>query len=72
MHHVRVIKETVGDEIKIKVAGGCVTWPLVTIHAMGVHRFGIGMAATAAIIEEAGKYPDGIELKIMKTERYKC
>lgn len=69
LHHVRVIKETVGDEIKIKVAGGVRDLAtLVTMHAMGVHRFGIGMAATAAIIEEAGKYPDGIELSIMKTE----
>ncbi len=56
LHHVRVMKDTVGDNIKIKVAGGvCDLSTLVTMHAMGVHRFGIGMAAGIAIIEEAGK-----------------
>jgi hypothetical protein len=32
------------------------------------HRFGIGMVAIIASIEEADRYPDGIELAIMKTE----
>lgn len=69
LHHVAVMKETVQDNIKIKVAGGVRDLAtLITMHAMGAHRFGIGMAATIAIIEEAGKYPDGVELKIMKTE----
>lgn len=69
LHHVRVIKDTVGDHIKIKVAGGVRDLStLITMHAMGVHRFGIGMPATPAIIEDAGTYPEGIELRIMKTE----
>ena len=46
----------------------CALATLITMHAMGAHRFGIGMAATIAIIEEAGKYPGVAELKIMKTE----
>ena len=55
LHHVRVMKDTVGDHIKMKVAGGVRDLAtLVTMHAMGVHRFGIGMAASIAIIEEAG------------------
>lgn len=68
LHHVEVMKKTVGDTIKLKVAGGVRDLAtLVTMHAMGAHRFGIGMASAISIIEEAGKYPDGVELKIMKT-----
>lgn len=63
LHHVDVMRKAVDGKIKMKVAGGVRDLDtLVKMHAMGVSRFGIGMAATIAIIEEAGKYPDGIEL----------
>jgi deoxyribose-phosphate aldolase len=69
LHHVEIMKLTVGDRIKIKVAGGVRDLAtLITMHAMGVSRFGIGMLASEKIIEEAGNYPDGVEVKKMISE----
>lgn len=68
LHHVELMKKTIGDKIKLKVAGGVRDLEtLITMHAMGAQRFGIGMSSAVSIIEEAGKYPLGIELKVMKT-----
>jgi deoxyribose-phosphate aldolase len=68
LHHVEVMKKAVGNSAKLKVAGGVRDLAtLVTMYAMGAHRFGIGMAASISIIEEAGTYPDGVEVRIMKT-----
>lgn len=53
MHHVELIKRTVGDRIKLKVAGG--VRKLETLEAMykaGVSRFGIGYKSALSIIQE--------------------
>jgi deoxyribose-phosphate aldolase len=69
LHHVEVMKKSVGNQIKIKVAGGVRDLAtLITMYDMGVARFGIGMQATENIIEEAGKYPGGVEVKRMITD----
>jgi deoxyribose-phosphate aldolase len=55
LEHIRIMKSCVGDEIKIKAAGGIKD--LETVHAMyeaGVSRFGIGLKSALAILEEAG------------------
>ncbi|MFI3259140.1 MAG: deoxyribose-phosphate aldolase [Rikenellaceae bacterium] len=53
LHHVKLIKDTVGDAIKLKVAGG--VRDLATLKAMyemGVSRFGIGYKSVLSIIDE--------------------
>lgn len=53
-HHIRLIKETVGEAIRLKVAGGVRTLDtLLEMHRMGVSRFGIGYKAALSIMEEA-------------------
>ncbi len=54
MHHVRLIKEAVGDTIKLKVAGGVRDLDtLLEMHAAGVSRFGIGHVSALKIMEDA-------------------
>lgn len=61
IHHVEVMKKAVGDNIKIKVAGGIRKLEtLITMYQMGVTKFGVGMASSLNIIEEASKYSDEI------------
>ena len=53
MHHVEIIRRTVGDRIKLKVAGGVRS--LATLEAMydaGVSRFGIGYKSALQIMQE--------------------
>ena len=48
-----LIKETVGDAIKLKVAGGVRTLDtLLEMYQMGVSRFGIGYKSALSIMEE--------------------
>lgn len=52
-HHIDLIKETVGDAIKLKVAGGVRTLDtLLEMYQMGVSRFGIGYKSALSIMEE--------------------
>lgn len=52
-HHIDLIKETVGDTIKLKVAGGVRTLDtLLEMYQMGVSRFGIGYKSALSIMEE--------------------
>ena len=52
-HHIDLIKETVGDAIKLKVAGGVRTLDtLLEMYQMGVSRFGIGYKSALNIMEE--------------------
>ncbi len=54
MHHVRLIKEAVGETIKLKVAGGVRDLDtLLEMHAAGVSRFGIGHVSALKIMEDA-------------------
>ena len=53
LHHIDLIKETVGDAIKLKVAGGVRTLDtLLEMYQMGVSRFGIGYKSALNIMEE--------------------
>ena len=53
LHHIDLIKETVGDAIKLKVAGGVRTLDtLLEMYQMGVSRFGIGYKSALSIMEE--------------------
>lgn len=53
MHHIEIIKRTVGDRIKLKVAGGVRTLDtLETMYSAGVSRFGIGYKSALSIIQE--------------------
>lgn len=56
MHHIRLIKDTVADRIKLKVAGGVRS--LATLEEMynaGVCRFGIGYKSALSIMDECIK-----------------
>lgn len=54
LHHIRLIKETVGESIKLKVAGGVRSLEtLLEMHEMGVSRFGIGYKSAVKIMEES-------------------
>lgn len=67
-HHVEVMKAAIGDHIKLKVAGGVRDLDtLLNMYKRGANRFGIGLAASCAIMEEALAFPDGmIDLAAVK------
>lgn len=51
--HIDLIKETVGNSIQLKVAGGVRKLEtLIKMHEMGVSRFGIGHVSAINIMEE--------------------
>jgi deoxyribose-phosphate aldolase len=63
LHHVEVMKNTIGDAIKLKVAGGVRDLQtLVRMYKVGADRFGIGLAASVNIMEEALALPGDIDL----------
>ena len=63
LHHVEVMKAAIGDRIKLKVAGGVRSLDtLLKMYKRGADRFGIGLAASIKIMEEALTYPEGIDL----------
>ena len=54
LHHVELIKATVGDRAKVKVAGGVRDLnTLLKMYKRGACRFGIGLSSAVKIIEEA-------------------
>ena len=62
-HHVALMKKTIGNNLKLKVAGGVRNLQtLLNMYVMGANRFGIGVSSAIGIMEEALKYKDGIEL----------
>ena len=66
VHHVEVMKAAVGDGCRIKVAGGIRDLKtLLLMNDAGAERFGIGLAASIKIIEDAMKYPDGVEASML-------
>ncbi|MBC5646790.1 deoxyribose-phosphate aldolase [Christensenella tenuis] len=61
LHHVELIKKTVGERIKIKVAGGVRDLEtLLKMYKRGARRFGIGFASAIKIMQEALVLPGGI------------
>ncbi len=60
LHHVALMKKTIGDNIKLKVAGGVRDLnTLLMMYKIGAQRFGIGLASSIKIIEDAMKLPGG-------------
>lgn len=53
LHHVKVIKDAVGDRAKVKVAGGVRSLDtLLKMYKLGACRFGIGCASAEKILKE--------------------
>ena len=53
LRHIEVMKQTLGDSIKIKAAGGVRDLDtLLTMYDMGVTRFGLGIKSGIAIMDE--------------------
>jgi deoxyribose-phosphate aldolase len=54
LHHVELIKETIGDQAKIKVAGGVRDLKtLLQMYKRGARRYGIGFRNAVKIMETA-------------------
>lgn len=71
LHHVALMKRTVGDRCRVKAAGGVRDLEtLVSMRALGVDRFGIGYASALRILDEAAAFPDGIEVPALSVEDY--
>jgi deoxyribose-phosphate aldolase len=69
LHHIAIMKYTVGNRCKIKAAGGVRSLELLTqMHAMGVTQFGIGLASAISIAEDALACKDGIEIPDIRIE----
>jgi deoxyribose-phosphate aldolase len=63
LHHVELMKRTIGNTIKLKVAGGVRNLStLLSMYVLGADRFGIGLASSISIMEEARAFKDGITL----------
>jgi deoxyribose-phosphate aldolase len=60
LHHVELIKETIGDQAKLKVAGGVRDLKtLLQMYKRGARRYGIGFRNSVKIMEEAMLLPGG-------------
>jgi deoxyribose-phosphate aldolase len=71
LHHIALMKKTVGSRCKIKAAGGVRSLDTITkMYAMGVTQFGIGYKNAIAIAEEALLQKDGIAIPEMRIEDY--
>lgn len=67
IHHVELIKKTIGDRAKLKVAGGVKDLnTLLKMYKRGANRFGIGLQSAINIIEEA--IAVGHDINIMDIE----
>ena len=63
LHHVETMYKTVGDRIGIKAAGGVRDFDtFIKMVSAGVSRFGIAQKSALGILQEAIKYPEGIEV----------
>jgi deoxyribose-phosphate aldolase len=61
LHHVELIKETIGSQAKLKVAGGVRDLKtLLQMYQRGARRFGIGFRNSIKIIEDAMRLPGGV------------
>jgi len=60
LHHVELIRKTVGPDYKVKVAGGVRSLDiLLRMHKLGADRFGVGLPSAVRIMEEAMALPGG-------------
>ncbi len=71
LHHVALMKKTVGDRCKVKAAGGVRDVDtLVAMYALGVDRFGIGLSSAIKIMQQAEAVPGGIEVPDLDRNAY--
>jgi deoxyribose-phosphate aldolase len=55
----------------VKAAGGVRDLDtLVKMYALGVERFGIGMASAIKIVEQAEKFPSGVDVPVLDINEY--
>ncbi len=63
IHHVKVITDTVGDRVKLKVAGGVRDLStLLKMYKLGACRFGIGCASAEKILAEVDALGGAIDI----------
>jgi deoxyribose-phosphate aldolase len=63
LHHTKIIKDAVGNRIKVKAAGGIRDFEtFIAMVRQGVTRFGISIDTAVKILNESRKYEDGIEI----------
>lgn len=63
IHHVKVITDTIGDRVKLKVAGGVRDLDtLLKMYKLGATRFGIGCASAEKILAEVDALGGSINL----------
>lgn len=63
LHHVKVIKDTIGDRAKLKVAGGVRDLDtLLKMYKLGADRFGIGCASAEKILADVDALGGSINL----------
>ena len=63
LHHVKVIKDCVGDRVKIKVAGGVRSLDtLLKMYKLGACRFGIGCKSAEKILAEVDELGGDINI----------
>jgi len=61
--HVSIIKEVVGDNIRIKASGGIRGLSMITdMYKRGASRFGMSYEYAMKAVEDIKQYPDGIEV----------
>lgn len=64
LHHVKMMKDAVGDRAKIKVAGGVRDLDtLLKMYKLGACRFGIGCASAKKILQEVEAIGHDIDMK---------
>ena len=63
IHHVKVITDTVGDRVKLKVAGGVRDLStLLKMYKLGACRFGIGCASAEKILAEVDALGGAVDI----------
>lgn len=63
IHHVKVITDTIGDRVKLKVAGGVRDLTtLLKMYKLGACRFGIGCASAEKILAEVDSLGGAVDL----------
>jgi len=61
LEHIKLIRSTVGDAVKIKAAGGIRSLKTIAdMYRLGVSRFGIGLQSGRRILEECAGLPGGV------------
>lgn len=69
LHHVKVMKDTVGDALKVKVAGGVRELDtLLKMYKLGASRFGIGCAAAEKILADAAALGRDIDINTIEID----